>query len=63
MTRSPYQSGTNSSVSSRACAMRARLTQGSNHWTSTNLAPHRYALSAIARTNGSLPGSQVTATI
>ena len=44
--RSPYQSGTKSSVSSRACAIRARLTHGSNHATSTNLA--RTAVDAAA---------------
>ena len=43
--------------------MRARLTQGSKYCTSTNLAPWRYALAAIARTMSSLPGSQETATI
>ena len=61
--REPYQSGTKSSVSSRACATRARLTHGSNHDTSTNFAPRRYALAAIARVSGSFPGSQVTETI
>ncbi len=43
--------------------MRARLTHGSNHATSTNLAPCRYALAAIARVSGSFPGSQPTETI
>jgi hypothetical protein len=62
-TRAPYQSGTKSSVSSRACAIRARLIQGSNQATSTNLAPCRYALAAIARVSCSLPGSHDTATI
>ena len=40
-TRAPYQSGTKSSVSSRACSIRARFTHGSNHWTSTKRAPAR----------------------
>src|SRR4051794_36337163 len=42
--------------------MRARLTHGSNHCTSTNFAPARYAASATARVSGSLPGSQLTET-
>ena len=61
--RDPYQSGTKSSVSSRACSTRARLIHGSNHATSTNFAPRRYALAAIARVRSSLPGSHVTETI
>jgi hypothetical protein len=39
--RSPYHEGTKSSVSSGACAIRARLTHGSNHETSTKRAPRR----------------------
>ena len=61
--RSPYHGGTYSSVSSRACAMRSRLTQGSNHCTSTNLAPALYAAAATARVRYSLPGSELTETI
>ena len=37
----PYQEGTKSSVSGRACSIRARLTHGSNHCTSTKRAPCR----------------------
>ena len=37
--RSPYHGGTYSIVSSGACAIRARLIQGSNHARSTNFAP------------------------
>ena len=39
--RSPYQGGTNSSVSSWACSSRARLTWMSKEATSTNFAPRR----------------------
>ena len=60
--RTPYQGGTNPSVSGSACSIRARFTYGSKYWTSTKIAPRLYAASAIARESSSWPTVAPTAT-